>query len=215
MRRKKRTYTRRQRALRWLGRTAAFVAVCILLDVIHVLPSQAIAPVRQKHGLGEMELVTDSLGQYAPMKFKRIYLLEDGERLLLAASSCYFPQGWTAYGPGIVMEKDDPEGACGVWTVERDETVWVCLAGFVPDGGEAPEFTMGPSKWERDETGAYIYTGDTLTRRPEAVLSAQGGKCYLEFYQFTQGEDDMGVLVQVEIDGVMEEADNRCATFNL
>lgn len=215
MRKKKRTYTRRQRAALWFFRLAGLLLVCILLEVIRVLPSQTIGSVKQEHGLGEMEIVASGWGEHRPMNTKMVYLLEDEDQLLLTGAAFYFPYGWLDYGPGLIMQKNDPKEACSVWTVEHDEDIWVCLAGFVPEGGEAPVFTMGVSKWERDENDAYIFTGDSWTEQPIATIPARGGKCFMEFYHFRQSEDDMGVLVLAEIDGEWDEPAVRCSTFRL
>ena len=213
---KKRTYTRRQRAIRWLGALLAALMLGHCTGTYHVLPSHTIAPIRQEQMLGDMDIIHSEWGADSPMLIKRLYLSKNERFLLLSAAAFHPMLGWYYFGPGIVIDYDDPKSYHATWTATKDEQVWVCLVGCVPEGETAPTYSMGPTKdgtvWFDDDLGYSAFEGEPLTVTPVADIPVEGGMCYLETYSLSRSSEAQPIMVALNEDGQLSLPENRIGT---
>jgi len=195
----KRTYTRRQQALRWLLRLLIVLLICgSLSGVCSILPVQTVDAARRQQGLEKMEVVYSTWAAWSPMTGKRLYLSQNEDVLMLSAAA--FGLGWYNYNPlGLIIDPNAP-GAHAVWRVGNREQIWVCIVGFVPEEEEPPTFYVGVKATR--QTGENDYLEEPMTVIPEADIPVKGGKCYLETYSFSvEGYEDFGIVVTAEKDG--------------
>ena len=217
---KKPVLTRKQRAVRWSGRLILLIVLCQILGMNYLFPARTIAGICQTRGMEEGSVFYSTWGKYAPMRTKRVYLSHSGEYLLLSAAQFHPLMGWYNVGPGIALDPNDPEQRDASWFVrKKDGDGWICLAGFVPDGEQAPTISMGryeqTEEWV-DDLGFCRFAEEPLTVTPVPNIPVEGGSCYLEFYPFETREENgerVGSLIARNEDGWLSELDVRMTTI--
>ena len=212
----KKQQTRKQRALKWL---AALFCVMLLgnLSGAHLsLPSLTIQPLLQEYALEDTKIVHTQWETSAPMVGKPLYLSEN-EQIILLSAAAYEPiLGWYTFGPGIQIDRQNPESFHASWVAYKDEHIWVCLVGYVPNGGIPPAYSVGLCRHSNTylENVGYLEFVDTPTTvTPMANIPVQGGMCYLTSFPLSPRTDsETSVLIAKHENGHLSELSNFCWT---
>lgn len=179
---KKRTHTRKQRAIRWLTALLAILLLGHCTGSYHLLPSHAIAIAEQEQALDHTKILHS---EWDP-NGKRLYLSRTGPYILFtaAAFSLYGLGGWYPSSHNdLILDVTDPMQQRAIWTSRNDGSYSVYLFGFIPDGASAPTYTFGwgtQADEELDDLGFCQFVDEPLTVTPEARIPTEGGMCYLE-----------------------------------
>ncbi len=210
---KKRTYTRRQRAFRWMAVLLTVLLIGHFTNTFHLLPSHSIDAIAQQQVLDDMEVVHSQWGKYSPMAVKRLYISENEQQILVSAAAFHPMLGWYCFGPGIVIRRDAPESYNAVWSASKDEQVWVCLAGFVPEGETPPIYSIGLVDADSPVTENYIRVPkDPMIVTPTADIPVKGGTFYLETYSLSPREKSQRISVLLNKNGQLSDVENWCST---
>lgn len=210
---KKRTYTRRQRAIRWLTALLIVLLVGHGTNTYHLIPSHAIDNVAQMNVLEDLEVVHSQWGKHSPMVGKRLYISQNEGQILVSATAFHPMIGWYYFGPGIVIDRGDPESYHTSWSIAKDEKVCVCLAGFVPEGEAPPTYSLGLVDTSKPVTnGAFHVPDDPITVTPVADIPVEGGSVYLEMHSLPPREKGLYLSVLLNENGQLSEVKNRCST---
>ena len=216
--RKKRRPSRKRFALRWLFVLIAVVLGLTLSGIYRVLPSQTLPAILQEEGLTETKIIHWEWGKFTPVK-EELLLVSQNEKAIVLSSAHFNPTvGWNDSSKAYVFMRGEEEDHHFSWTARNQserEKQWVCLFGFVPDGGTAPTYKIGVADWnwppdgnayyEREED--YIILGDEyfleepVTVTPTPTIPVRGGMLYLVQYavdmsKFDYEDCDAAVLME-------------------
>lgn len=210
---KKRTYTRRQRAFRWLTALLIVLLIGHCTNTFHLIPSHSIDAIAQQRVLEDMEIVHSQWGSHSPMAAKRLYISQNEHQILVSAAAFHPMLGWYYFGPGIVIRRDEPESHHATWTASKDEKLWVCVAGFVPEGETPPTYSIGLVDADSPVTENYVRVPkDPTTVTPVAHIPVKGGSVYLETYSLSPREKSQRVSILLNKDGQLSDVQNWCST---
>lgn len=210
---KKRTYTRRQRAIRWLTALLIVLLIGHFTNTFHLLPSHSIEAIAQQRVLEDMEIVHSQWGKYSPMAAKRLYTSQNEQQILVSAAAFHPMLGWYPFGPGLVLDRNDPKSCNATWTASKDDQVWVCLAGFVPEGETPPTYSVGLADNRYSPDPEYLLDPDqVLTITPTADISVNGGTFYLETYSLSRHGKSQYISVFLNKDGHLSQVENWLST---
>ncbi len=210
------TCTRKQRAVRWL--TALFCVILFgNLSGVHLsFPSLTIQPLLQEYALEDTRIVHTQWETSAPMIGKPLYLSENADIILLSAAAYEPLLGWYTFGPGIQIDRKQPESFHGSWIASKDEHIWVCLVGYVPDGEIPPVYSVGlcrRSDTYLEDVGYLEFVDIPMTVTLKANISVQGGMCYLAAFPLSPRTDyEISVLIAKNENGHLSELSNCCWT---
>ena len=209
---KKRTYSRKQNALRWLLRLVALILVLNVTGLYKIHPDQTIPARLQESGLSPTEVVHREWANHKNVDDWLLMVSENEQVICLSAATFHPLTGWYNRSGVHAIVRDNPETYDRNWNVhKRDtDTEWVCLFGFVPTGEEAPTFKAGVYNYrapydEEIDTSDYVLIGDTyfdgepITITPTPTIPVEGGMCYLTQFSVTyktmdQNQYDVAVL---------------------
>jgi len=213
---RKRTYSRKHKALRWIIRLAVLMLVLHLTGWYCLLPGRAVEKAYLKEGLLNMETVHVEWGEYAPMRGKQLRVVANEDAAILYGVKFHPISGWIVTGIANTLDLHDPEHYLYTWDVtKRDKNQeWIGVFGYVPDGEAAPTFRVGLQDWNGyQEEARDFLAGQYEEMTPIPTISMPGGKLYLEQFGFTMPEDDdIVAMAAVLRDGQWEQSKYRCGT---
>ena len=212
----KKQRTRKQRALRWM--TALFCVILLgNLSGAHLsLPSLTIQPLLQEYALDETRIVHTQWETSAPMIGKPLYLSENEQIILLSAAAYELMLGWYTFGPGIQIDRNNPDSFHASWVASKDEHIWVCRVGYVPHGGTPPVYSVGlcrRSDTYLENVGYLEFVDTPMTVTPTENIPVQGGMCYLTSFKLPPRTDyETSILIAQNENGHLSELSNYCWT---
>lgn len=192
---KKRTYSRKQKALRWMLMLVGMIVLLNVTGIYHILPEQTNKASLQKEGLASTEVIHREWARHEPIEDWLLMVSQNRDAVVLTAAEFHPLTGWYDRSPVHEILFDDPETYARSWIVhKRDvEKEAVVLFGFVPSGEEPPTFKIGMYDYrvpfgegEREDLSEYTVLGDyyfdsePITITPTPTIPVKGGKCYLE-----------------------------------
>ena len=208
----KRTYSRRQKALRWLLRLVALVLLLNITGIYYLSPDQTIPSNLQESGLLPTEVVHREWANRKELDDWLLMVSENEQAIVLTAASFHPLTGWYDRSGTNAIVRADPESYDRSWTAHKrdSDTEWVCLFGFVPHGEQPPTFKAGVYDYrapfdEEIDTSGYTLVGETyfdgepITITPTPTIPVKGGMCYLTQLSVTyktvdQNRYDVAVL---------------------
>jgi len=194
---KRHTYTRRDKGVRWLLRLALLVLLLNLTGIYRIHPDQTMKAPLQKEGLAPMEVIHREWAQKEPVEDWLLLVGENEDAVALTAAQFHPLTGWYECGPVHEILFEDRETYARSWTVrDRDEgeKEWVCIFGFVPTGEEPPTFKIGMCDYrapfgqgEFADPADYVVYGEhyfdaenePFTVTPVPTIPVKGGMCYV------------------------------------
>lgn len=188
--RKRRTYSRRRAAVRWIAALMILIpvmsAVLVLTDSYCITPEQTLRYLTSKKGLSPMEIIYTQESKSYPKGDKTFLVCRNEDHVALNSTEFSLRYGWHDQGISCVLDPADPEARHHVWTcgLEQEARAWICLFGFVPDGETAPTFRAGVQNgdWEKEDRSDSLF--DPVTYTPVPTIPVEGGAIFLEEYLY-------------------------------
>lgn len=203
--RKKRTYSRRQKALRWTVRLTLVLLILHLTNWYCFLPGRAVEKTLRGFGLSEIQTIHVDWGEFAPMRGKQLRVVRSGNVLAMCAVQFHPIMGWSCISFPNLLDTSDPEYYLYTWDVsKRDKNQeWISLFGFVPEGESAPAFRVGLCDWSEYLKGRDGYLeGQYQEVTPVPTIPVEGGMLYLEQFGFSMPEEqDIVAIATILQDG--------------
>ena len=191
--RKKRTYSRRGKALRSLALLLVLVAcstgLLIGIGVYCVTPEQAMRRMEYQNGLSGLNIIHTEQSKGNPEGEHEILLCMGGEYLVFNTVEHSLTRGWGSRNYQT-MDMSDPERRNLVYMCEDigNREAWFCLVGFVPEGEEAPTFRVGIYNPDNEEEDGSDRLSDTVTYTPTPTIRVEGGMIFLEQHTYAVPE---------------------------
>lgn len=178
--RKKRTYTRRGRALCLAFWLTVLLLASGALGIVNLLPEQAMHRLWQTQGVSNAQIIHGTWRIGTRNDLERIFLSQKEHSIMINVVRWGFIGGWYPTSTSIVMPKDDPEKRHGSWISSEKDGYRICVVGFVPAGEKPPTVLVRFTDWSKDENGALQYLGEPVRFTPVADISSNGGRCFFE-----------------------------------
>lgn len=193
---KKRTYSRRGRALRSLALLVVLL-VCsggllISIGAYCVTPEQAMRRMEYQMGLKDLGIIRREKAVGNPEGEHEILICHGGEYLAFNLVEHSLTRGWGSRS-FQTLDMNDPERRNLVYMCEDigNREAWFCLVGFVPEGEKAPTFRVGiynPDNQEEDGSDRLL---DAVTYTPTPTIRLEGGMVFLEQHVYSAPEMEM------------------------
>ena len=222
--RKKRTYSRKGKALRSLALLLVLFAcsagLLISIGAYCVTPEQAMRQVEYQSGLSGLKIIHTEQSKENPEGDYEILLCQGGEYIAFNMLEHSLTRGWGSRNYQIIT-MNDPERRNLVYMCEDigNREAWFCLMGFVPEGEEPPTFRIGiynPDNQAEDGSDRLV---DTVTYTPTPTIRVEGGMIFLEQHTYSAPEtaeptEEWGIDISHDIlyDGVWTQKYNWSET---
>ena len=191
--RKKRTYSRRGKALCSLALLAVLFAcsagLLIAIGAYCVTPEQAMRRVEYQMGLSGLKIIHTEQSNENPEGDHEILLCHGGEYIVFNMLEHSLTRGWGSRN-FQALDMNDPERRNLVYMCEDigNREAWFCLVGFVPEGEEAPTFRVGIYNPDNEEEDGSDRLSDTVTYTPTPTIRVEGGMIFLEQHTYAVPE---------------------------
>ena len=196
----KRTYSRKQKGLRWLGRLVLLVLLLNVTGIYPLNPDKTMTASLQQSGIAPVEVIHREKAQYRPVENWLFLVGENREALTLCAAQFDPLMGWYNRSGVHAIPLSNPEFHEKSWIIhdKNHDRAAVILFGFVPTGEKPPTFKIGTHDYRApfgegfyEDLSEYVVVGETYfdgepyTVTPTPTIPVRGGMCYLKQVSLT------------------------------